>query len=119
MDDGRVISIVPNMFSVNSCLFKKYDPVFWAQHKKISPDDLDNFHIKAGLSPVIKARYYKPYDIHILIPWEKIYESTNIKLFYKLVKYFSYNVIQRLIRLLTGSENRLFSSYIIGVYTKN
>ena len=87
---GKVITSIPNLLSINAHFFKKYDPEFWKQHVAFSREELDSFHLSAGLSPISKAEYIGKFDLHSLIPWEKIEAKLDNKYLFKLVKYASY-----------------------------
>lgn len=117
-DDGLVISIIPNLYSINAPLMKKFDPEFWAQHVQYTPEAMDRFHKEAGLKPVVSAHYTGRYDLDMLTPWDKIYQAINNRILGKLVRYFSFFVIAKLLGLLPKSGSKLANSYIIGVYKK-
>jgi SAM-dependent methyltransferase len=115
-DGGSVVSIIPNLFSVNSVLMRRFDPEFWAQHVRYSPRDMDRFHGDAGLEPVRKARFCGIYDIHMLIPWARIRQRIGEGFGFKTVKYLSYFGIGKLLGLLPASGLRPFNSFVMGIY---
>jgi 2-polyprenyl-3-methyl-5-hydroxy-6-metoxy-1,4-benzoquinol methylase len=115
---GKVVSIIPNLFSVNSFLMRKFDPAFWAQHVRYSPRDMDRFHAEAGLEPVRKARYCGTYDIHMLIPWARIRQQIGDGIVFKSIKYVSYFGIGKLLGLLPPSGLKPVNSFVMGVYAR-
>jgi len=117
-EKGMVISIIPNLYSVNALLMKKFDPVFWSQHIPYSPTDMDQFHTDAGLVPLRKAQYLGHYDILMLIPWSKIQQKINNIIVFKIIKYMAYYGVERLLRILPASNMRRFNSFVMGVYVK-
>jgi 2-polyprenyl-3-methyl-5-hydroxy-6-metoxy-1,4-benzoquinol methylase len=114
--DGLVISVIPNLFSINAHIFKRYDPEFWALHMRYSPEDMDQFHKDAGLVPLTKAQYLGGYDIHMLIPWSKIQQMFGNKYLFKITKYIAYYVAGKPLYLLSKSNIRLLKSFVMGVY---
>ncbi len=114
--DGIVISCIPNLFSINVPLMKKYDPEFWEQHIRYSPRDMDQFHVHAGLVPLMKARYLGKYDVNMLIPWGNIMQTINNRFLFKTTRYIAYYGVGKLLGLLPKSNKRLFNSFILGVY---
>jgi 2-polyprenyl-3-methyl-5-hydroxy-6-metoxy-1,4-benzoquinol methylase len=115
-NDGMVISMIPNLFNINKYFLKKYPPELWAQHVLYSPQDMDRFHIDAGLKPIKKARYCERYDIHMLTPWNIIEQKIGNKFIFKGIKYFSYYVIGKILGLAPKKNVRLLNSCVTGVY---
>jgi len=96
---GKVISIIPNLYSINSYFFKKYDYKFWSEHT---------------------AQFMGYYDIHMLIPWDKIKQRINRVLFFKIIKIFAFYCIGQPLALITRKNKniRLLNSYVMGVYVQ-
>jgi SAM-dependent methyltransferase len=117
-EDGLVISIIPNLYSINAPLMRKFDPEFWAQHVQYTPEEMDRFHREAGLQPVVAAHYTGRYDLDMLTPWDKIRKAINNRVAAKLVRYFAYFIVSKLLVLLPAKGNRFVNSYIMGVYRK-
>lgn len=114
---GLVVSAIPNLLGVNAKVFAKYDPDFWRQHVVFDTAAMDKFHIDAGLQPVRRAAYVGAYDIHMLVPWEKIalrFKSAQLYRFFKLATYFG---VGKPLSYLPLSPSRRFSPYILGVYS--
>jgi SAM-dependent methyltransferase len=115
---GMVLSAIPNLESINAPVFERLDPVFWNQHVVYDPESMDAFHREAGLEPVRPAAYAGRYDIHMLIPWERIaalFPHPQLYRAFKLATY--YGIGQPLARLPIRPGRRL-SPYILGVYRK-
>lgn len=66
---GLVISQIPNLYSFNAKLMKKYAPELWRQHVPHSTEDFDRFHARAGLEILEPAFFAGGYDEQMLIPW--------------------------------------------------
>jgi 2-polyprenyl-3-methyl-5-hydroxy-6-metoxy-1,4-benzoquinol methylase len=112
---GMIVSVIPNLFSVNGRLLRKYDPEFWDQHYTYNTQDMDRFHTGAGLEPISKARFFGRYDIHMLIPWGKIAQAMNDMIVFKAVKYFVYYAVGYPLKLVPAGS-RTISPVILGVY---
>ncbi len=116
---GMVVTTIPNLFSINGKIFKKFDPEFWEQHVAYTAEDVHEMHLNAGLEPVTLARYDGKFDIHTLIPWDKISTKIAKPIIFKLVKYISFYLIHHPLRFITPNKNsRLFNRRIIGIYRK-
>lgn len=115
---GVVLTDIPNLFSVNASLLKKFDPGLWAQHYRYSPQDLDRCHVAAGLAIARKARYSGQYDIHMLIPWAAIQQRMNNRLFFGMAKRVGYYGAKYFLSRLPKSNMRLVNSSVVGVYTR-
>jgi 2-polyprenyl-3-methyl-5-hydroxy-6-metoxy-1,4-benzoquinol methylase len=116
--EGIIISVIPNLFSINTAIFKKYDPDFWAQHIIYSPDDMDQFHFGAGYIPLKKAQFSGHFDIHMLIPWHKIRQKIGNKFIFRITKSFAYYGVEKLFGFLPGSNLKKLNSFVIGVYMR-
>ena len=114
---GLVISQIPNLFSFNAKLMKKYAPKLWSQHVPHTPEDFDRFHIDAGLEVIQASDYCGGYDEQMLIPWGAIKQLMPLPLF-KLLRYFSSFVSSPLLKLLPKKGGRLYNPNVIGVYRK-
>lgn len=115
---GLVISAIPNLLSINAAIFKRYDPQFWQQHCVYAPAQLDEYHRAAGLEPVRPCRYVGKYDIHMLIPWERIAERFRHRQLYrafKLATYFGVGVPLHALPIQPGPR---LSPYVVGVYRR-
>lgn len=115
---GLVISIIPNLFSVNAAVFKRLDPEFWKMHVPFPPEALESFHSGLGLTPILSAHYFGKYNVHSLIPWEKIEERIRPRLAFKLLKYAANFGVGSALRLLPDHGLRPINPLIMGVYLK-
>ncbi len=115
---GLVISIIPNLYSFNAGIFKKFDPDFWNMHVVFSPENFESFHISIGLTPLRSADYMGKYNIHMLIPWEKIENKIQNKWIFKIIKYAANFGIGSVLRLLPDHGMRSINPLIMGVYIK-
>lgn len=114
---GIVLSQIPNLFSVNAKLMRKYDPDSWSQHVPYDTDEFDALHIDAGFNVVVPAEYCGGYKEHMLIPWGKIKSRMNI-LAYKLLRYAMSFVVQPLANALPSKGQKSYCASIVGVYQK-
>jgi SAM-dependent methyltransferase len=114
--DGIVITYLPNLFSINAFLMRKYAPDVWAQHHPFSPQDMDQFHIDAGLVPLRGAQYVGPYDINMLVPWSSLQHLISNRFVFKTLKCFAYYGVGKVLRLLPNSNMKLLNSFLLGVY---
>ena len=117
-DDGKIFTLIPNLYSVNACLMKKFDQELWLQHVCYTPFEMDEFHKAAGLVPLVAAHYSGRYDLHMLIPWDKICRKINNRTIFKTVKYFSSYVVENVLKLISDRNNKYFNSFITGVYQR-
>lgn len=113
---GKVITSIPNLLSINAYFFEKYDPEFWKQHEPFSREQLDSFHISAGLSPVSKSEYIGKFDLHSLIPWDKIETKLANRNLFKLVKYAAYFGVHLPLQLLPAQGIKSVNKNILAVY---
>lgn len=115
-DDGLVLCVIPNLFSINAYFMKKFDRDFWNQHIPYTPEQIDQFHIDAGLVPLEKARYIGSYSSHMLIPWNKIAKLVGNKPLFKFLKKLTKLLIQKPLNLFPSRNMRRLNSYIVGIY---
>lgn len=115
---GLVISIIPNLFSFNAAIFKRFDPDFWDMHIAYSPESLEAFHTSIGLTPLKTADYTGKYNIHMLIPWEKIENKIQNRSIFKTIKYTANYGLGNLLQLLPSHGLRSVNPIIMGVYLK-
>lgn len=113
---GIVLTIMPNLDSINGLLMKKYDPCQWNSHIVYSPKEIDSFHERAGLSTVIPAYYTGGYDPDFYVPWGYIKNRLKPLLLYRLLRYFVSYVVRPVSGLLPFSGSKTFNRHIIGVY---
>jgi 2-polyprenyl-3-methyl-5-hydroxy-6-metoxy-1,4-benzoquinol methylase len=116
---GLVISVIPNLFSINGVMLRKFDQELWRQHICYSPKDMDQFHREAGLIPVQQAQYIGSYDIHMLIPWDKIKVSMNNDFLFKITKITLSYGVGKILKLLPKSNMKTLNSFVVGVYAPN
>lgn len=116
---GIVISAVPNLGSFNAMLLRKLDRTLWEKHIPITPSDLDQMHIDAGLSVVKPASYAARYEITMLIPWDRLREWCTRPFFYKLARYVGSFLIEPVARLALDWNRRATCPIIYGLYKKN
>ncbi len=114
--DGLVITCIPNLFSMNALLLKWLDPDLWAQHVRYAPQDMDRFHAEAGLAPVRPARYLGRYDIHMLVPWDRIKQAVGRRWIFRMIKNLAYFGIGIPLSALPKSGLRLVNAVVMGVY---
>lgn len=117
-DDGLIISILPNLFSINAKILKKYDPEIWGQHIVYSLEDMDDFHAEADLVPVTNAHFFGDFDMHMLIPWGEIKKRVKSDIVFKSIKYITTYGVSNFLRLLPKRDMRTTNAFIVGVYSK-
>lgn len=115
---GLVISIIPNLFSFNAGIFKKFDRDFWDMHIAFSPESLGAFHTSIGLMPLRPADYTGKYNIHSLIPWEKIEDRIQNRWAFKILKYSATYGLESMLQLLPDHGLRSINPLIMGIYVK-
>ena len=113
---GVVFSVISNLFAINACLMKLYTPDCWAQHVRYSPQEMDQFHIRAGLVPLKKALYCGQYSIDSLTPWNAIEKKIGNQTIFKTTKYFSHYAVGKLLGLLPKKNLKLLNSSVVGIY---
>lgn len=118
-DEGLVISVIPNLFSINAYFMKKFDPEFWNQHISYLPEQVDQFHIDAGLMPLEKARYIGSYNAYVLVPWGNIENRIGSKNLFRIIKKVTKLLIQKPLNHLPSTNMKYFNSWVIGVYHKS
>lgn len=111
--DGRVITFVPNLLSINGRLLKKYDPYVLMQHIPLSTYELDRVHSEAGLRRIAPAVYFGGFDLDMLIPWDAL----RMRYPLQLVRIFRYTgtCLSFLFRHL-AKGNRMLNPLLYGVY---
>lgn len=114
-ENGKAVSIVPNMFSLNAEIMKQHDPELYKQHIRITPSELDDMHLDAGFSVVVSAFYYGGYDINFLIPWEKLQEKMPLFCF-KALRYFGSFCAVPIMSIFWKKDSPRLNPIIIGVY---
>lgn len=116
--NGIVISVIPNLLSINAHFLKKYDSATWDQHFVMSPNQLDSFHVKAGLEIVERAYFFGQYNIHMLIPWDCIRAKISSALLFRMVKLPATLIAAPLLGLLPKKGLQSLNAKIIGIYRK-
>ena len=114
---GLVLSQIPNLFSFNAKLFKKYDRELWDQHVPYDPEQMDRMHTNAGLEIVEPASFRGGFDQYMLTPWEKIGERMPF-IAYKGVRYFASYLVQPVMRLMPKTGKKSYCANFVGVYIK-
>lgn len=114
---GKVISVIPNLMSLNAKLLRRYDFKLWQKHITITPVQLDKIHLNAGLWIKKPAIYAGSYDLDMLIPWNKIGEKCPLFVL-KLLRY-SGTFIAYCLKSFFKDNYRLINPVIYGVYEKN
>lgn len=117
-ESGRVVSLVPNLYSINAYLFKRYDKKFYDEHIKFTLKQFDKVHTDAGLAIIENARFCGKYDAHMLIPWGAIRKKIKNETVFKTVKYVFSLGIEKILRFFPSSHCKLTNSYIVGVYKR-
>jgi len=113
---GRVISVIPNLMSLNAKLLKRYNFQLWRKHIIITPLQFDRMHLDAGLRIIRPAIYTGGYDLDMLIPWNKIREKYPLFIL-KLLRYFG-TFIAYYFKIFFKDNHRLINPIIYGVYEK-
>jgi len=114
---GTVISQIPNLFSFNAKLLRRFDRNLWDQHVPYTKEQFDEIHKKAGLQVLTPAHYGGGYDQFMLIPWTKIQDRLP-RILFKILRYMTSFILQPLMRLLPKTGSRIYCASIIGVYRK-
>ncbi len=115
---GRVLSFVPNLYSINASLLRRYDYGSWIKHIPISPEGLDEIHVKAGLKVIRKGVYSGPFDLNMLIPWGKLNDRWPLA-FVRLLRYIGTAVSALSSLINTNLHSKLLSPIIWGLYENN
>jgi SAM-dependent methyltransferase len=118
-EGGFIITEIPNLFSFNAWFLKKCDKQTWDNHIAYTPNQIDQFHIDAGLEIVEKAFYTGGYDVNMLFPWDKVMEKIDNKIIYKLTRYFSYFCVDKFLNLLPKNNKKFYNPLIVGVYQRS
>jgi 2-polyprenyl-3-methyl-5-hydroxy-6-metoxy-1,4-benzoquinol methylase len=114
---GLVFSAIPNLFSINAYLFRKFAPAYWSKHVPYLPSEIDEMHISNGLIPIKSANYSENFNMNMLIPWSRIEERVGNKVLYKILRLSSF-LISRFLQLLPGKGLKYINPLVIGVYRK-
>jgi SAM-dependent methyltransferase len=116
---GKVLSIIPNLFSFNALLLRKYSRAHWDQHRTISPLELDGMHLAAGLAVESPARYKGGFDVDMFIPWSVIRQKLRYPLLLALARHGSCLVVRNALDLVFHKNSRFVSPIIYGIYRKS
>jgi SAM-dependent methyltransferase len=116
---GKVISIVPNLFSFNALVLKKSSPENWSQHRTISLRELDGMHREAGLAVKSPARYKGGFDIDMFIPWNVIGRKLKYPLLLACARHGSDLIMRNALNLVFRRNTRFISPIIYGIYRKD
>lgn len=114
---GLFLSVVPNLFSVNARLLKKYDPELWKKHIVISAQQLHDIHVQSGLKEVERACYAGSFDIDMLIPWNRLKGKWPLPII-KFLRYTGTAISKVLELTRVGGSNIYISPIIYGIYQK-
>ena len=111
---GRIISMIPNLLSINARLLKKYDRKTWDIHVVYDAEQLDQVHVNAGMKIQKPAHYTGGYDVNMLIPWEKIKGQHSLYV-YKLLRYIA-SLAGSPLNMVYKNDSILVNPLIYGVY---
>jgi SAM-dependent methyltransferase len=114
---GKVISIVPNLNSLNGKFMKKLAYEWWGQHIVFTPYQLDKVHLNSGLKIIKPAIYAGGFDLNSHIPWGGIKPMIPLIIF-KFIRYFVSFVISPFLNVFFRTDHKLINPIIIGIYEK-
>jgi len=115
---GRVISAIPNLFSINAMIFKYLDREYWGKHIAWTPEQLDDIHRQGGLVVEKNAEYTGKYDIQMLIPWGKIHQKLKHTTLIRVVRGLAHYGVGKSLAALPARGLKRINSLVMGVYRK-
>lgn len=115
---GKIITIVPNLSSVNGMLMKSLAYKDWDRHIVFSPEKLDEIHSKAGLKILVPASYTGGYAIDYLIPWKEIEKKIPSFVLFKFTRYLCFFLVNPVLRIFFRTNNKFVNPVIYGIYEK-